>query len=44
MIQATPKKRAGKPEDIADAVRFFLTSSDFVTGQILAIDGGLSQR
>lgn len=44
MIRATPMKRAGTPEDIADAVHYFLTAPTFITGQILAVDGGLSQR
>ncbi|HEX3683361.1 MAG TPA: SDR family oxidoreductase [Bryobacteraceae bacterium] len=44
MIDATPMRRAGKPEEIADAVHFFLTAPDFVTGQTLAVDGGLSER
>ena len=30
--------------EIADAVVFFLTASDFITGQVLAVDGGLSQK
>lgn len=44
MIDATPMRRAGTPEEIADAVRFFLTGPDFITGQILAVDGGLNHR
>jgi NAD(P)-dependent dehydrogenase (short-subunit alcohol dehydrogenase family) len=44
MIQATPAKRAGTADEIADAVVFFLSATNFVTGQILAVDGGLSQR
>ena len=44
MIQATPMKRPGKPEEVADAVDYFLRAPSFVTGQILAVDGGLSQR
>jgi len=44
MIKATPMKRPGKPEEIADAVHYFLTAPTFITGQILAVDGGLSQR
>jgi 3-oxoacyl-[acyl-carrier protein] reductase/pteridine reductase len=44
MIQNTPAKRGGTPEEIAGAVVYFLTSSNFITGQILAVDGGLSQR
>jgi len=44
MIDATPMHRAGKPEEIADAVHFFLTAPTFITGQIMAVDGGLSDR
>ncbi|MGA8030205.1 MAG: SDR family oxidoreductase [Bryobacteraceae bacterium] len=44
MIDATPMRRAGKPEEIAEAVHFFLTAPDFITGQILAVDGGLNDR
>jgi 3-oxoacyl-[acyl-carrier protein] reductase/pteridine reductase len=44
MIDATPMRRAGKPEDIADAVHFFLTAPTFITGQIMAVDGGLNDR
>ncbi|MGI9075166.1 MAG: SDR family NAD(P)-dependent oxidoreductase [Bryobacteraceae bacterium] len=43
MIAATPMRRAGRPEEIAEAVHFFLTAPDFITGQILAVDGGLSE-
>lgn len=44
LIRATPAGRAGTADEIADAVAFFLTAPDFITGQILAVDGGLSQR
>jgi 3-oxoacyl-[acyl-carrier protein] reductase/pteridine reductase len=44
MIEATPAKRGGTPDEIADAVVYFLKASDFVTGQLLAVDGGLSLR
>src|SRR6516164_5372684 len=44
MIQNTPAKRGGTPDEIADAVVYFLKASNFVTGQVLAVDGGLSQR
>ena len=44
MIDATPMHRSGTPEEIADAVYFLLTAPDFITGQVLAVDGGLSQR
>ncbi|MBQ3847305.1 MAG: SDR family oxidoreductase [Clostridia bacterium] len=36
----TPLGRLGKPSEIADAV-YFLTSSDFTTGQVLSPNGGL---
>jgi 3-oxoacyl-[acyl-carrier protein] reductase/pteridine reductase len=44
MIGATPMRKPGTGDDIAEAVHFFLTAPDFITGQILAVDGGLSQR
>ncbi len=44
MIDATPARRGGTPAEIADAVAYFLGASNFITGQILAVDGGLSQR
>jgi len=44
MIQATPVGRGGTPAEVADAVVYFLLSSGFITGQTLAVDGGLSQR
>jgi 3-oxoacyl-[acyl-carrier protein] reductase/pteridine reductase len=44
MITATPAKRGGTPAEIAEAVVFFLKASEFVTGQIMAVDGGLSLR
>jgi 3-oxoacyl-[acyl-carrier protein] reductase/pteridine reductase len=44
LIAKTPAGRAGTADEIADAVVFFLSASDFITGQVLAVDGGLSQR
>lgn len=44
MIDATPMRRPGTPEEVANAVHFFLTAPNFITGQTLAVDGGLSQR
>ena len=41
MIQSTPAQRGGTPDEIAGAVVYFLTASNFVTGQLLAVDGGL---
>lgn len=33
-------KREGSPEDVAKAVWFFIESAGYVTGQVLAVDGG----
>jgi NAD(P)-dependent dehydrogenase (short-subunit alcohol dehydrogenase family) len=44
MIAATPAGRSGTVEEVADAVLYFLNATSFVTGQVLAVDGGLSQR
>jgi NAD(P)-dependent dehydrogenase (short-subunit alcohol dehydrogenase family) len=43
-IAKTPAQRGGTADEIADAVVFFLTTSNFITGQVLAVDGGLSQK
>lgn len=41
VIAATPLKRLGKPEEVANAVTFLLSSkADFITGHVLVIDGG----
>jgi NAD(P)-dependent dehydrogenase (short-subunit alcohol dehydrogenase family) len=36
--------RFGRPEDVARAVRFFLEPDNYVTGQVVAVDGGLTLR
>jgi pteridine reductase len=38
-VDPTLLKRAGRPEDVADAVVFLMTS-DYITGQTVAVDGG----
>lgn len=43
-VRRTPARRPGTGDEIAQAVIHFLTTSRFVTGQILAVDGGLSLR
>lgn len=37
-----PMGRHGRPADVAQAVRFFATCSEYVTGQVLFVDGGSS--
>jgi 3-oxoacyl-[acyl-carrier protein] reductase/pteridine reductase len=39
--QKTPMRRNGRAEDVAAAVLFFATGPHFITGQLLAVDGGL---
>jgi len=41
MAKQTPMRRNGRGEDVATAVLFFATAPHFITGQILAVDGGL---
>ena len=42
-VRATAFRRLAKPQEIADAILFFASSrSDFVTGQILSVSGGLT--
>jgi len=42
LLAATPLGRLGEPEDIARCVRFLVSdASGFVTGAVLAVDGGL---
>ena len=37
----TPMRRNGTAEDVAAAVLFFATGPSFITGQLIAVDGGL---
>ena len=34
--------RYGQAEDVARAVRFFLQPDNYITGQVLTVDGGLT--
>jgi 2-hydroxycyclohexanecarboxyl-CoA dehydrogenase len=41
--RVTPMRRLAKPSEIADAILFFAgPQSDFVTGQVLSVSGGLT--
>jgi 3-oxoacyl-[acyl-carrier protein] reductase/pteridine reductase len=37
----TPMQRNGRAEEVVRAVLFFATAPQFITGQVLAVDGGL---
>ncbi len=41
MARQTPMQRNGRGDEIAAAVLFFATAPQFITGQVLAVDGGL---
>ena len=40
IMARVPLKRQGRPEDIAGAVAFLALDAPYITGQILAVDGG----
>ena len=41
MATQTPMERNGTGDEVAQAVLFFATAPHFITGQVLAVDGGL---
>ena len=43
LTRAIPFRRIARPEEIAEAVMFFLgRRTDYVTGQVLSVSGGLT--
>jgi len=42
VVSRTALKRCGEPADIARAVRYLLADAPYVTGQVIAVDGGRS--
>ena len=42
IIKQTALKRSGEPEDIARTVLFLVRDAPYITGQIIAVDGGRS--
>jgi len=39
--QTAPLRQAGTPEQMAEAVMFFLTSASNITGEFLIVDAGI---
>lgn len=44
IVEGTALKRHGHPDDIARAVVYLLRDADYMTGQVLTLDGGRSLR
>lgn len=42
LLDSTALKRAGSPEDIAGAILYLVRDADYVTGAVIAVDGGRS--
>lgn len=42
LLQQIPLQRMGDPIDIAKAANFLITEADYMTGQVLTVDGGRS--
>lgn len=40
IVERIALKRSGVPEDIGRAVRFLIKEADYITGQVIAVDGG----
>ncbi len=41
ILERIPMARFGRPEEIAQAVAFLVSNGDYITGQVITIDGGL---
>lgn len=42
IVNQTLLKRVGEPDDVARAARFLVFDAPYITGQIIAVDGGRS--
>lgn len=42
IMERVALKRFGKPDDVAEVVTFLASSANYVTGQVIAVDGNLS--
>jgi NAD(P)-dependent dehydrogenase (short-subunit alcohol dehydrogenase family) len=44
LAATTPARRLGSPDDVVAALLYLLEGGDFVTGEVLAVDGGRRLR
>lgn len=42
LVSRVPLQRAGTPEDVAALVHFLITRGDYITGQVIPLEGGRS--
>lgn len=42
VLNQVPMKRAGEPDDIANCILYLIRDAHYVTGQVIAVDGGRS--
>jgi NAD(P)-dependent dehydrogenase (short-subunit alcohol dehydrogenase family) len=40
MAQSIPARRTGSPDEVVKAMLYLLKDADFVTGEIIRVDGG----
>lgn len=41
-VDRIPQKKYGKPSDVTEVIVFLVTSGEYITGQVISVDGGLS--
>lgn len=41
LVRRVPLNRAGTAAEVADAVRFLVENADYITGEVISVDGGL---
>ena len=44
LARSTPLRRLGNPSDVVSALMYLLEGGDFVTGEVLIVDGGRHVR